>query len=82
MKEGPIPAKFGQIYVLLDLPWKQTVQPILVSEYRPLETRLSERYILELTVTVYPDDIRKQSFGQIHFAKYTNELCNLNKYIL
>ena len=70
MKEGPISAKFGYRYVLPDLPWKQTVKPSLVSEYRPLETRLSERYILELsvTLTVYPDDIRKQSFWQIHFT--------------
>ena len=62
-----------------------------VSKHRPLETRLSERYILELTVTGCPDKIRKLvffnlsdkyilQFGQIHFVTWTNTLCNLDKY--
>ena len=64
-----------------------------VSKHRPLETRLSERYILELTVTGCPDKIRKLvsfnlldkyilQFGQIHFVIQTNTLCNSDKSIL
>ena len=84
MKEGPIPAKFGQRYVFARSSL-ETDCAAYPSKWIPAFGDKIERKVYPWTdcnTNRVPGRHKKTIFWTNTFCKYTNRLCNLDKYIL